>query len=240
MCDPELNQQFADHCRQHGVPGHETLWNKSVLRLRKSKRLPRSTIRNPRLSFAQMDDYSFAGEIAMQMLTIDCGLTLDNALCSREFATEFDRIAGEFATGFSANEYRWAALAIRKRAGTAKSRRLATENYARWRQQRLPRKIPIRRAAAARYEQPGVYLLKTALNELYIGETENVARRVRQVLENPAWQELEPESVSVIPVESTDRHGLQSVLVQRLNPVLNWHLPRTKNGRRSGRPAMAK
>lgn len=239
LCDPDLNHQFVEQCRNRQLPGHAALWNKTVLRLRKSRRLPRSTVRPPRLLFSRMDRWSFAAEIAWHLLATDYQETLDNILCTPEYVAEFDRMAAEYAPGFSPHDYRWAALAIRKRSGTQKSRQLAGDKYGHWISERLPRPLELSRVASGDHDVPGVYVLRSEWGPLYVGETRNVAARIRQVLEVPAWQELNPVSATVIPVEDSDRHGLQATLVERLNPVLNCGQLRADVPGRRKPPALA-
>ncbi len=232
LCNPQLNTRFVSACRKSGVAGCDYLWNQQILRLRKSRKLPKATKKQKRITFQQMDSYSFASEIAIRLLSIDYGLTVDNILCSPEFASEFDRIAGEFAPGFSSFEYRWAAIAIRKRAKTSK--KLAAENFREWLRKRLPNQVRIEFGTRSKFQIPGVYFLSNEVHDLYVGESENVGRRIEQVLENPNWGELEPKSATILPAdifESSAKHAVQSVLVQRTNSILNSSLlhPGLKN-----------
>jgi site-specific DNA-methyltransferase (adenine-specific) len=43
------------------------------------------------------------------------GVSLDDLICDPDIAAEFDKLASELAPGFTSLEYRWAALALRKR-----------------------------------------------------------------------------------------------------------------------------
>ena len=74
------------------------------------------------------------------------------------------------------------------------------------------------------FEVPGVYLLCADQMELYAGETENIRQRIEFVLGCAAWMELEPTKVGFIPESSKDRHGLQSAIAHRENPLLNCRL----------------
>jgi len=224
LCDKELNQAFVAQCRELGVSGKPYLWNQLLLRLRKSKKLPKSIRRPDRLSFQDMDGYSFGSEIALRLLAVDYQKTLDNILCSPEFSQEFDRLAAEYAPGFTSFQYRWAALALRKRAKIA--RNLAQEKFSQWltKSQKLPRRIGLEDCVDKKHECPGVYVLFADNLELYVGETENVRGRIEHVLNNSNWLELEPTLVAVVLDDPALRHGLQSALVQRLNPLLNCRL----------------
>ena len=127
LCDPELAEAFIQACRDRSVPGDPRMWNSFLLRVRKSGKLPRSTNAGRRLSYAEMDRYSDASEAALQLITLDYGLTLDELLCSPQAVGEFDRMAGLLSPGFSPFEYRWAALSLRKRSRTKRFKQLAAE-----------------------------------------------------------------------------------------------------------------
>lgn len=222
ICDPELNATFVATCRKLGIEGHESMWNLLILRLRKSKRLPKSTRSSGRLHFKDMDDYSFGSEVAMRLLSVDFGLTLENILCCSDFAARFDRIAADFAPGFSPFEYRRAALSIRKRAKSA--RRKGNEKFSDWSHRRLPKKIQLDQGLGPKYSAPGVYVLANSNQPLYVGQCENMAARVEQIMQNKHWLELEPNSVVMIPHLTEGKQALQSVLIGRLNPLLNSQL----------------
>jgi hypothetical protein len=167
-----------------------------------------------------MDTYSAASEAAMQLLTLDYGLTLDDMLCSPPAAAEFDRLAAEFAAGHKPSEYRWAAMAIRKRA--KKSRKWATDRFQEWLTRPLPRVISLDRGATPKYEQPGVYILMDHSRSIYVGETLNVKNRLEQIQATDAWMRFGPTSVKIIDAgDQPTRYGLQSILIGRTNPVLN-------------------
>ncbi len=228
LCEPELGKAFLTAVRKTGVDGNEVLWNKTLLKLRKSKKLPAGTQHKSRLTFKDMDGYRFASEIAMRLLSIDFGLTIENVLCCRDYAKEFDRIAGEFAPGYNAFQYRWAALAIRKRAGNA--RRLGATKFSNWLRERLPKKIGLEKATAQKYEVPGVYLLAANGDQkLYVGESENLAERIRLMVDNENWRELDPSGVVVVPLKTSQKSAIQSVLIGRCNPLLNSQLLHPKS-----------
>ncbi len=241
LCHPELNRQFLVACRELGVPGSESLWNQCVLRLRKSGKFPPATNKPKRLNQKQMDSFSFASEIAIKLLSVEYGLTLDAILCTPEFAGEFDQLAARFAPGYTPFQYRWAALAIRKRAGLKNTRRLASETFGHWLRERLPQSIALRKFDASQFQQPGVYLLCNQEQKLYVGETEDIGVRVVQAIENSAWQQYKPSHVYVWPAHSAEKHALQSVLVERFQPVLNSTILRlgveSATKRSAGRPS---
>ena len=63
-----------------------------------------------------MDRFGFASEVAWRLMAIDYNKTLDDILCSPQFAAEFDRLAAEFGPDETIQpiDYRRAALSVRK------------------------------------------------------------------------------------------------------------------------------
>lgn len=171
-----------------------------------------------------MDSYSFASEIALRLLSIDYGKKIDDILCSPEAAAEFDRIAKEFAPHHTSFEYRWAALAIRKRA--TKSKSLAKNHFSDWFEKDLPRHQSVSRCKPEKHEKAGVYVLKNRTQTLYIGESLHVGNRIKQIQNTGAecWNNLGLTRVCILPTNGRPQHGLQSVLIRRFDPVLNSQL----------------
>jgi site-specific DNA-methyltransferase (adenine-specific) len=228
LCDPEWNAEFVSACRKRSLPGDAFVWNRLLLRIRKQGRLPKGHESPRRLTFALMDGYSAAAEVATHLLGLDYALGLDDILCSPNAAAEFDRIAADFAPGYSPWEYRWAALAIRKRR--RKSQKLANAQFLDWLRKDLPAPIPLSECAGEQYEQSGVYVVYTREGEpLYVGETLNIRGRVVQVRGTQRWMELNPTLLMLIPSHNYRlQHGLQSILIRRTRPLLNGQRLRQK------------
>jgi len=224
LCEPELDAAFIGACRKKGLCGDPYLWNRLLLRVRKAGKLPRAPQSRRKLSFEEMDPYSFASEIAMQLVCQDYGYALDDMLCCPGAAAEFDETAARFAPGFSPFEYRWAALALRKRA--TQSRRLAGKRFSAWQTQRLPAAMPLERSKAAEHEKPAVYVLVNSVHNLYVGETFNLRRRMAWLASTDAWAAYGLDRVRFIPTEgqALAQHGLQAALVGRVRPLLNSRL----------------
>ena len=136
VADPERNAAFLEACKKIGVPGFPAQWNLGLMRIRKSGKLPHGENRLRVRTFEQMDGYSFAAEVAMHQLSVEIGETLDGLLCNPDLAGRFDELAAAYSPGHSPFEYRWAALALRKRAKKAKQ--LAETHYHDWLRRRLP------------------------------------------------------------------------------------------------------
>ena len=227
LCHKELNAEFARECRQVGLGGSAHVWNRFLLRLRKSGKMPRSTLKPPQLTPQEMDDFGFAAEVAWRLLAIDYCKTLDEILCSPEFADEFDRLAklfGPVDREISSFDLRRAAISIRKRSKEARS--LAATRFAKWKKTstKIPR-VPLEEKME-RLEVPGVFVLNSKDVGFYVGESVNIRRRVEEVLSNDRWRNLEPDTISF--VEESEgiqvKFALKSALAQREQPLLNCRL----------------
>ncbi len=220
LCDPEINDKFVDACQKNSLPGDASAWNRMLLRIRKAGKLPKSERNHKPFKAAAMDAYSAASEAAMQLLTLDYGLTLDEILCSPVNAAEFDRLAAEFsAEEFTPFEYRWAALAIRKRAKKARSLAIARD----WTDQQLGPAIPLDRLMSSDYEHPGVYVVEDHSQPLYVGETLNIRSRVEQIRNTESWMNFGPKTIKLFTDTTGQQmqYGLQSHLIGQSSPILN-------------------
>jgi site-specific DNA-methyltransferase (adenine-specific) len=172
-----------------------------------------------------MDRFSFASEIAMQLIGLDYGVKLDDILCDPEIVDLFDRTASELAPGFTPFEYRWAALTLRKRA--KKSNELAKAQFQDWLEKPLPRSVSFADAKAKKLDGPAVYIISQKTQHLYVGETLDLRARIESIEKSDRWTILEPTEIRVIrSIEPSRQHGLQAILVRRLNPLLNSRLLR--------------
>ncbi|HIQ20246.1 MAG TPA: site-specific DNA-methyltransferase [Planctomycetes bacterium] len=222
LADPERNAEFIDHCKWLNIPGDAAVWNQTLLRVRKQGRLPKMPNTRHRMPLEQMDEFLFGSEVALQQLSTDFGVTLDGILCDPELAAQFDQLAEQFAPGHPVFKYRWGALALRKRAKTARRR---AADCRQWLTAALPRARSIDRVDPAQWDTPGVFvLLGRGRVPLYVGETFHLGPRIQQIMGIPAWEALEPEAVRLLPDDRRVCLGLKSVLIQRLNPALNWRL----------------
>jgi site-specific DNA-methyltransferase (adenine-specific) len=222
LCEPDLNSEFVKECKKMRLAGDAYTWNRLLLRIRKSGKLPKLGENRNRLTIQDLDHYSCASEIAMQLLSIDFRCTLDDLLCHPALAGEFDQMARNFAPGHSAYEYRWAALTIRKRA--KKSRALAESRFAEWRTCELPPPIQLDQIPPGPRGTSGVYIVSSDSQVLYVGESSDIGHRLDTLKTVEAWQHLAPTGIQVVPMQDKLRHGLQSMLVRRLKPLLNSRL----------------
>jgi hypothetical protein len=177
-----------------------------------------------RISASQMNRYGFASEVAWRLLAIDYQKTLDDILCSPEFAREFDRLAAMFGPdGVASTEYRRAALSIRKR--TKPARESGAIKFASWVKRKL-RPISIDDCRSPKYDIPGVFLIRHGGVGIYAGESENMRQHVEIFLANPNWQGLEPDSIVFEENNQSfvEKYAHKSALIKRLCPPLNCRL----------------
>jgi site-specific DNA-methyltransferase (adenine-specific) len=216
IADPEANAAFVEACRRGGAPGGAVTWNRTLLRLRKSGKLPRAKrggIR--RISRSAMDSYRFASEIALGILS-NLGASLDDVLCDPKLVAKFDDIASRFAPGHSPLEYRWAALDLRKRAHAHKKEAECIDRSPRFGRPMSWEAEVLDRLAAG----PGLYVLLGCGNEpLYVGETLDLAARIRchwlVVSRGEPWQGFLPESVIT-------RSHVRRTTTKPIQPIHSW------------------
>lgn len=226
LCDKELNKEFITLCLKQKIGGNAYIWNRYLLTLRKRGSLPPAKKKTPSLTTEQFHQFSYASEVAWRLLAVDYRKSLDDILCSPEFAAEFDRIAEQFGptdTEFNSVDFRRTALAIRKRSHSA--RKLAEESFDE--QIRSQKKLAIVGLDdLGELEVPGVYLLNAKDRAIYVGESQNMRQRIEQILENSSWQSLELNSVNYVSYDGSQSqlYALKSAIAQREKPFLNCPL----------------
>lgn len=226
LCDKDINAEFVAECQARGIGGNAQVWNRYLLRLRKAHKLPKSTRKPGRMTSEQMNRYGFASEVAWHLLAIDYRKTLDDILCSPDFAAEFDRLAAEYGPrdlGVTACEYRRAAIAIRKRAKAA--RETAARKFGHWMTQKL-RSVSLDDLGNPALSVPGVFVLRHEGTGIFAYQGPNIREQVACMLENPSWRGLEADAL-VYAEHGQSIAGmcaLKSVLVQREKPLLNCPL----------------
>ncbi len=234
LCDKELNEAFISDCLARGIGGSAFIWNRYLLRLRKANKLPKSTKHPKRISAEELNRYGFASEVAWRLLEIDYQKTLDDILCSPEFAAEFDRLSREFGPmdiDVKSREFRRAVLTIRKRALKTRQQMSdkkgpAAEKFAIWMKKKL-NPVSIEDCSSPKLNIPGAFVLRHHNAGIYAYETKNIRQHIIAVLDNPNWRGLEPDSVVYAPDDDQDfesKYAVKSALVHRQNPLLNCRL----------------
>jgi len=233
VADPELNHQFVACCTRLGLVGDARTWNTLLFRLRKEGALAGlDTSRRTAFSWEDCDRFIFASEIAWQMMLDEYSASsLDEVLCDPALAAEFDRIAQRFAPGFTALEYRYGALKLRKQAKYARSRASVLKLPA-----SLGMPLCFDESTHEKLPQaPGVYILsedRDRARSLYVGETLNLGDRFQRHCRE-AWLHLSKtifvHTVAMDPRAhaTAGRLAWQSCLVTKYKPRLNTFELRT-------------
>lgn len=169
VVDPELNEKFCASCERLRIPGSTADWNKLLLNVRKSKGLAQlaPTVRRTVVPFERLESFAFASEIAWRLLHNQTSLSLDELLADPKAAHQFDQIAKRIAPGYSPFEYRWAALAIRKRNGEGQ-RFLPSVRY-----KFADDKVPLDRFSRLP-SSPAHYVIATNSVNIFAGFSENL------------------------------------------------------------------
>ncbi|NUQ63201.1 MAG: GIY-YIG nuclease family protein [Pirellulales bacterium] len=178
VADPGLNALFIGQCRKLGLSEPARELNALLLNARKSgalSGLPRAR----RTSFPDEVEYRFASEVAARYLEHRDQVTVDQILCDPDRASEFDSIAERIAPGHTPLQYRWAALNLRK----AKLLRPEPVSHV-----AVAPSVDFGPATAIQIDQipvaPGIYIFYGPSATLYVGETENLRRRIGKHLDH--------------------------------------------------------
>ncbi|MEM8864717.1 MAG: DNA methyltransferase [Planctomycetota bacterium] len=230
LCEPTLQDAFHQACRDAGLIGRASDWNRELLKLRKAGRLKDALgdrkLRKVEIVDAEADHFSFAAEIAWAELAKKFPeWSLDALFCSPGKAFLFDRTATKYlAERVDPGHVRWAALRLRKArrslAEEAKQYHYVFktrdfERYQAWARMRFDRFDG----------QSGIYLLRNrAKDAIYVGETLDLGHRLAAHAAAKAPGRAIAQ-VAVIPsaaLPSDDyRQPLWCDLVRRYHPKLN-------------------
>jgi len=231
IADPELNRKFLRRCRDLGLPGTDFELNWALINARKSGQLSHLP-RTKRTTFRRIiDEYEYASELGIRFLqrAKNISLSLDQIICDPDLAQEFDEYASRLAPGFSALQYRWGALGLRK-AGRLKSQKDKVS--------RLPDLEPFGNVRSLRLhsvpEQGGLYLFSTVDEPVFISQTDNLRHRLERHMEAsssrglPDWlwpTQKEPLQLRLAALPQTPRsirQAMEILLIPRYNPVFNY------------------
>lgn len=225
LADPVLNARFVEACRKEGLTGRPAQWNARLIALRKTGGLLElKAERRTEIPRDQLDPFLDAAEIALRRM-LDVGYSgLDAILCDPWSASQFDYIASTIAPGFTAFQYRWAALHLRKEA--AQRRPLARQALAEIERFEFVEPVPIDRLDLPQLGSIGlVYeLIANRSQSVYVGETCHGRNRLGRLLDRidsldahiarrgpwlVRYMELDPSPM---------RTALQSLWIARCDP----------------------
>jgi site-specific DNA-methyltransferase (adenine-specific) len=228
IAGPVLNAEFLAACRRKAVAMSDTEINRTLLNARKASDL--KNLSSVRTVIRDQADFRYASEVAIRFLERRDGISLDLVLCDPQKAVEFDQIASAISPGRTALEYRWAALSLRKK------RQLRPELVSRVVERTRVTRFKI--AADLSIDdvpaEQGVYLLQTSGQCLYVGEADNLRKRLAKHLDHSDrkglahwfWQhgfdDLHLE-LHVLPRGTAirTRKALEASLIHSSRPLLN-------------------
>jgi len=229
LANPALQERYHDACREVGLIGGPSDWNRELMRFRKTGDFPkRGPIKKVQVVDDELDRYSFAAEIAWRMTSDKFGgPSIDEIFCDPTKAAYFDRAAKRVAPGFEPSQYRWAALRLRKSSADLvhEVKRyhfiFAKRDFSRFQTWRGFK----RKGLDA---QAGLYMLRgEEKSPLYISHTIDLGRRLAQHAECPA---ISAEVVHVSVIAGADlpgfeyRDAFKEDLVRRHQPRWNVNL----------------
>jgi len=209
------------------IPLSQVDCNRRLLGLRKAGKLaslprPRRTV----IPWESLEPFAFASEIAWQILA-ERRHSLDDILCDPKLVAEFDKTAARFQPGYVPFDYRWAALAWRKKAHERRAcaaRRMPPDELRR----QLSRKRADRLDPAEVPPVEGVYAIWGEKQPLYIGETANLHIRIQTHARSLdaftlITQDEKPIVLAAAPFPGPQerRWGIHSRLLGLLSPRLN-------------------
>lgn len=228
VIDPILNQNFISECRLRGIQNSVADLNWRLLNLRKASGLtgrPRARVTR----FSNQDEYRFAAEIAARFIERRDGISLDRILCDPSKVGEFDEVASRIVPGYNPREYRWAALGLRKK------RKLEPEIVGRIAPPEEVVNVPVSEIVVDELPATqGLYLFIAAEELLYVGESENLRKRLKKHLDHSdnkglarwIWEygtdnlHLEMQILKS-DTETRVRKALELELIRSRNPIFN-------------------
>jgi site-specific DNA-methyltransferase (adenine-specific) len=225
IAEPALNKDFETNCRELGIPGCITEWNRHLLGLRKrGKLILNSPTKRTVIPSTVINEICYASEIAYSLLSLKYNASLDDILCNPNYANEFDQIARKLAPNRTPFLYRWSALYLRKRACIM--RKYASKSLIYVKQMKLDQRTkPLDRLKAP--SLAGVYLLKSGSESIYVGETECLESRIKQQTNRTAIQVIgikqSDARVVVWPldVQRSVRLGIQSHIMNHVSITIS-------------------
>jgi len=230
VVDPDLNGAYLLECKRLGLEQPPASLNKALLNLRKSGHFKGQKHTTKRTTFTDIDSYQFAAEMAARFLERQHQVSLDDILCDLALVAEFDKRASEIAPNFSVLQYRWAALNLRK------SKHLQPELLAKVAPpiSVMTFKVGYDDLRTAVPNQQGLYLFYSKSGTIYVGESENLRKRIGKHLDHSdnkgfaqwLWQfGMEDLFLEIHLLDAKQakriRKALELELIRSRNPMFN-------------------
>jgi len=231
IADPTLDRKFLRRCRELGLAGTDYELNWELMNARKSKKLSglSDLIKTRRYSVGTViDEFEYASELAVRYLQRKRNASLDQIICDPELAEEFDSYAARLAPNFTALEYRWAALGLRKAGRLGKKVDEIAE---------IPELRDFGAVSGVELgkipEVGGLYLFSTRKERVFVSQTDNLRHRLAHHMEVnkrglPGWLwdvkrgRLRLGLAALPGVVRSLRQAIEVLLVREWKPVLNF------------------
>lgn len=227
LADPTINAAFIKVCCDLGLDDSVFHLNLALIGLRKHNKLKAKSRRSV---VPDQWRYAVASEVAARVMFYRYGASVDTTLAHPDLAKQFDHLAASLTPGYSAFEYRWAALNMRKKGANAKIKPRVIDE--------LEWSRPLKFNALSVPDEEGVYTLFEDDTCLFVAGTESLdesiqsQKRVAEVplLQPELWRpdphRLAWQYVRMPDSNSDYRFGVVRSLVGRWNPIFN--IPRGK------------
>jgi len=233
VADPGLNRRFLRRCRELGAVGTDFDLNWALFNARKSRYLT-DLPKTRRYTVSRSDEFEYASEMAIRHVQRHVqekekrDVSLDKIICDPDLAAEFDRIAGQLASGFTPLEYRWVALGLRK------ARRLTANAES----VELPKLDPLGSTKSIRPSRvptdQGLYLFQCEEEAIFVGETDNLRHRIERHFEaagakglpdwlyDPGRRSVQLQIACLPGVAAATRKAIELKAIREFHPLLNY------------------
>lgn len=178
ILDEHRNKKFIDACHSKLPDVSAAVLNWRLMNLRKAGKLKAKTTKTNRTS---IDDVIHIAEIAARSMHDRHSISTDQIMTDPNLREEFDKIAKSFSADVDGYRVRKAAFRLRK------SRKLRPELITRiadW--GRVVKTFQVEQLAKDPNlvkEHPGIYIFRDPSGYLYIGQTDNLRKRLKSHLD---------------------------------------------------------
>ena len=240
LVDPVRATDFLKRSRELGVKAPDAAILRRVMRFRKSPpagiKLTKSTARYPKHNHTP---YLYAAELAAKRLSYLRGASVDDLLIYPDLGEEFDRMASQLAPGWTAIEYRLAALYVRKVVRVCDEKHL--EDFAKLSLPAMERKLKTLGSLADLKEESvprdmGIFVLTETVEtprDLYIMESPDLFlgvapfrnQKVFDLLANHFWEpKLDKIQLQIVTGATFAGQSMklwELKLIQARSPIFN-------------------
>jgi hypothetical protein len=186
LLQDELQASFIAACQKLFPTASPERLNWTLLNLRKQGKL--SGIKTTRQNRISIEEVRHIGEIVARSIQDAHQISIDRALCNPETRRQFDELAQGFAAEIDLYAVRKAAFQLRK------ARQLRPELVTRladWgREVNVYSLAELQTDLTVIPQEPGIYLFSDRQGYLYIGEADNLRRRLTKHLDESDRQAL--------------------------------------------------